>query len=191
MRVRRGGRSRWRAAVLAVLVGGLLPQLGGPASASCAEDSGPAGSAIVFVGVAEAERRGYTRFAVAEVRKGPDLAPEVWVLSGQEQPPWPLSLFSAVSSSNDADFVAGERYVVGTSSTFAIGACAITKVDDDVRRPPDGRDPVGDGATGADPPMGPVGQTLAVVGVLGVAIGVIVLLRRRWMGGPRETGSGR
>ena len=126
----------------------------GPAAASCAADSGPEGSDVIFVGTVENERRGYTRFAVDEVWAGPDLAPEVWVLTGQEQPPWPLSLFSAVSSSVDADLLEGEPYVIGASRSFSTSACSIGDVET-ARAPADVRQPVEDGDPGADPPIGP------------------------------------
>jgi len=63
------------------LLGVVLPFLAlilgapAPAVASCAQDSGPGGSDIVFVGTAQEERRGFTRLAVDEVWLGPDLAP--------------------------------------------------------------------------------------------------------------------
>lgn len=156
-------------------VGVLLPAA--PAAASCSEDSGPDGSAVVFVGTAEAERRGYTRFAVEEVWAGPDLAPEIWVRSGQDQPTWPLSYLSAVGSSVDAEFVARDRYVVGASRSFATSACSVSW-DEVGPSPADARTPVDDGETGADPPIGPWGQTLVVAGVLGLVLGLLVALRR-------------
>ncbi|WP_167006494.1 hypothetical protein [Mumia sp. ZJ430] len=61
-----------------------------PAHAICAVNA-PTRAPVVFVGVAAETERGFTRLAVEEVWKGPDLAPEVWVLSGQEAPPWPFS----------------------------------------------------------------------------------------------------
>ena len=164
-----------RVAAAAVLASLLLPPH--PAAASCAEGAGPRGQPVVFVGAAEGERRGYTRFAVQEVWAGPDLAPEVWVQSGQEQPPWPLSLLSAVSSSADAEFVEGERYVVGASRSFDTGACSVAEATDDQRA--GARTPVADGAVGADPPTGPVGQALWAVRSAGVVAGGVSWLRRR------------
>jgi len=133
---------------------------------------------VVFVGTAGSERRGYTRFAVEKVWAGPDLAPEVWVLSGQEQPAWPLSLFSAVGSSEDADFVSGERYIVGASRSFATNACSVAEVNGSARHASP-REPVGDGASGADPPIGPVGEAFWVAGVLVLAATGAGVLRRR------------
>lgn len=145
----------------------------GPAYASCAADSGPEGSPVVFVGTAQEERRGFTRFEVEEVWAGPDLADEVWVLSGQEQPPFPLNMFSAVASSNDAEFLDGERYVVGASADFRTGACSVSEAtaDLDSLRPDDARDPVDGGSTGADPPLGPW-----AIGAMGVGAGALVAL---------------
>lgn len=51
------------------------------------------------------------------------LAADVWVRSGQEQPLWPLSLLSGVSSSTDADFTVGGQYVVGATDTFVTNLC--------------------------------------------------------------------
>lgn len=153
--------------------------LAGPAAAaSCAEDSGPTGSAVIFVGRMEEERRGFARFTVEEVRAGPDLAPEVWVLAGQEQAPWPGSLLAGVSSSGDADFEVGEQYVVGASDSFSTGVCSIAEGDG--RPDPDARAPVAGATTGANPPIGPVVQGLAVAGLgLSVAALTVVLHRAR------------
>lgn len=148
-----------------------------PAAASCAADSGPDGAPVVFVGIAEQERRGYTRFTVEEVWDGPDLASEVWVLSGEEQATWPLSLFVAVSSSVDADFAPGERYVVGATRAFVTNACRASSIDVDASQP-GARQPVEDGSVGADPPLGPLGQIMWVAGILGLAVASIGLLRR-------------
>lgn len=85
--------------LVTVLVALPVLALAPPAHASCAEGSGPEGAPVVFVGTAEVNRRGYTRLAVVEVWHGPDLAPNVWVLSGQEQPSLPLNLVQVVASS--------------------------------------------------------------------------------------------
>jgi len=155
-----------------------------PATASCAEESGPAGSPVIFVGTAEVERRGYTQFEVDEVWAGPDLAPQVWVLSGQQQPPWPLSLFSAVGSSIDAEFVDGEQYVVGASRSFSTSACSVSEAVD-TKAPGGVREPTEDGATGADPPIGPVEQVVWVAGTVAALAAVTRLLRRRRTGARR------
>lgn len=170
-----------RALVLALVATWLVGAVA-PASASCAADAGPPGSQIIFVGTVEDQRGGYTRFSVAEVWVGPDLASEVWVLSGQEQPPFPLNLFSAVSSSVDADFVEGERYLVGASDDFSTNACTIQEMSTVTAdlAPPDGvRQPTADGAEGADPPLSPVVQGLSVGAVVVLLVGSVVLWRRR------------
>ncbi len=153
----------------------LLPQ---SASASCAEEPSPEGSPIVFAGTAISERRGYTRFAVEAVHAGPDLAPEVWVRSGQDQPQWPLSLLGGVSSSADAGFTEGEQYVVGAGRSFDTSSC--TSAEDDGRyQTATARKPVVSGATGADPPIGPLGQSLWVAGVLAIPLTLVVAFRHR------------
>lgn len=133
---------------------------------------------MIFLGTAREERRGYTRFAVEEVWAGPDLAPEVWLLSGQEQPRWPLNLFLAVSSSADADFVDGEKYVVGASRSFSTSVCSTTEAGT-IEPPADVRAPVDDGSAGADPPIGPLGQGAWLAGVVAAAAALVHLLRRR------------
>ena len=155
-----------------------------PAAASCASGSGPSGSPVIFVGTPEVQRRGFTRFAVTSVWAGPDLAPSVWVLSGQRQPPWPLDLFLGVSGSNDADFVEGTRYVVGASSGFQTGACRVAEVPagraEPADRPVGARPPTPDGAEGADPPMGPLGEALWVAApFVGAGLAVALVRRRR------------
>ena len=169
-----------RTTLLAIVAAASLLLGGAPAAASCADDSGPDGADVVFVGTMEEERRGFSRFTVDEVRAGPDLAPEVWVRSGQEQPPWPLSLLSAVGSSTDADFVTGQQYVVGASRSFDTSVCRIEEFDGSAA--PDARAPVADGDPGADPPLGPWGQGVVVAAVLALVAGVVVLLRRRRRG---------
>ena len=151
-----------------------------PAYASCADDSGPAGSPVVFVGTPVEDRGGHTKFEVTEVWEGPDLAPEVWLLTGQEQPPWPLSLLQSVGSSNDATLVSGDSYVIGATEAFTTNDCTIGSPDGAASlRPEDPREPVDSGTDGVDPPPGPVAKTLSVAGVLGALAAVVVALRRR------------
>lgn len=155
-----------------------------PAYASCAEDSGPAGSPVIFVGSVEDQRRGFTQFSVGEVLTGPDLAPHVWVQSGQEQPPWPASLLLGVGSSGDAELLPGQRYVVGASADFHTNACSVSEFSSSSDsaavgdRPAPARAPVPSGSAGADPPLGPVGQGLWIAGFLAVLGSATALLRR-------------
>ncbi|MGI8574594.1 MAG: hypothetical protein ACR2MA_04460 [Egibacteraceae bacterium] len=71
-----------------------LAMSAGPASASCAGpiedflDDRP----IVFTGTVIDERVGYGLVEVEQIWQGPDLAPQVWVQGGQDQPPWPARL---------------------------------------------------------------------------------------------------
>lgn len=171
-----------RGALAVAFAGCLISVPLAPASASCAAASGPEGSPIIFVGTAEDERGGYTRFTVSEVWEGPDLAAEVWVLSGQQQPSFPFNLISTVASSVDADFTDGERYLVGADGEFETNACRVQEMSTVPadQAPPNGvREPTGDGATGADPPLGPVEQGLLVSAVLALMISSAVLWRRR------------
>lgn len=154
----------------------LMPLGASPAAASCAENAGPRGSDIVFTGTPTEVRRGFTHFTVQQVWSGPQLAPEIWVQSGQEQPTWPLSLFSGVASSTDMDFAEHTAYVVGTSSDFRTSACSAVAVVDAAGLTGTPRIPASDGLEGADPPIGPVGQSLWIAGVLAAlgAIGSVV-----------------
>jgi hypothetical protein len=154
-----------------------------PSRASCGSDNGPQGSSIIFAGSAQEDRRGYTRFSVTEVWTGPDLAPEVWVRSGQEQPPWPFGLLQGVSSSGDVQFPVGAPYIVGATHDFRTDACSVEPAgpaSDDLR-PQQVRSPVADGRTGIDPPVG-AGEAALRFGTLAVVAGLAVMLygkRRR------------
>jgi hypothetical protein len=148
------------------------------AAASCAEVD-PTGSPVVFVGTAQETSNGHTRFAVGEVWSGPDLAPEVWVRTGQEQPGWPEGLYLAVSSSNDADAEDGERYLVGATEDLTTSACSMTSVSDSTARPAAVREPVEDGLRGAEPPRTAWETTAWGAGVVALGGGLVVLVRRR------------
>lgn len=166
------------AATLALLIGLVVsPAFSPSAHASCAEDSGALGSDIVFTGTMMEERRGFARFEVTNVWVGPDLAPEVWVLSGQEQARWPFFFLVGVSSSNDATLEIGEEYVIGASADFYTDDCSIGAGVDE--RPTDVRAPSADGLTGADPPLP---GWLGIVGLLAfpaALIAIVGYVRRR------------
>lgn len=167
---------------LAIVVGGVLFLVGAPAAtASCGPDGGPEGSDIIFVGTAEENRRGYTRFGVSEVLAGPTLAPEVWVLSGTKQRPWPFSIFGGVSSSVDADFVVGEHYVVGSGLGFVTNACSSEALTGEGQlrqlRTPTAGPPQSGGLEGADPPMDAVATSLAIAAGLAALLALGLTLR--------------
>lgn len=137
----------------------------------------------LFVGKVEEAREGFTRFQVEEVWRGPDLASEIWVQSGQEQPPWPISLFEGGASSVDANFVEGRRYVVGTYGDFVTNSCLVQAMGDEAiladRKPADIREPIAQGSQGADQP---VDRRLLTGGALAVLVGGLAWLlcfRRR------------
>ena len=171
-----------RVCVVATLAVPVLA-MAAPAQASCAEDSGPAGSPVVFVGTAEESRRGYTKLAVDEVWHGPDLAPQVWVLAGQKQLPFPLGLVEGVGSSIDADLVEGHRYVIGAGRTFTTSVCSIREVTGPTARtsgrPAHPRAPDAEGLDGADPPAGPWTIGLGAAAVLLAGAGLVSWVRRR------------
>ena len=171
-----------RLVVLSVLAFVLLVAGGPPGAASCAAGSGPAGSNVIFVGTAEENRRGYTRLTVSEALAGPRLAPEVWVRSGQDQPPWPLHLFLGVSGSTDAELVEGRQYVVGASRQFDTSVCSVVELAAAKAVEPlrtRAEPPTPSGSEGADPPMGSVSAGLVVTGLIaGVAVAGTALRRR-------------
>jgi len=169
---------------LAILVAGAPFLLGPPAAtASCGPDGGPEGSDIIFVGTAEENRRGYTRFEVSEVLAGPALAPEVWVLSGTKQRPWPFSLFGGAASSVDADFVVGEKYVVGTGRGFATSACTSEAFLGEEQlqslRTSTAGPPQAAGLDGADPPIDAMTTSLAIAAGLAAFLALGLTLRWR------------
>ena len=112
-------------------------------------------------------RCGYTRLAVEQVYAGPDLAPAVWVRSGQRQP---LLSVVRVASSLDADLMDGQRYVIGATRKFDTSACSVADLGADDQRPDVAsgppRAPRADGLTGADPPL----SVAAATGLAGAAV---------------------
>ncbi len=141
-----------RYAALALLVGLLTgPGLATSSAASCAADSGPSDPDVIFIGTMLEERRGYSRLRVKEVWAGPELAEEVWVMSGQEQAAWPLYFVVTVSGSLDAELEVGQEHIIITSENFDIGGCQGDEITM-MREPSDRRSPTADGLTGADPP---------------------------------------
>lgn len=150
-----------------------------PAAASCAaSEFPPGGSAVIFSGTASENADGYTRFDVESVWAGPDLASEVWVLGGQEQPSGLRGLGVQVSSSVDAEFVLGQEYVVGADADFRTTSCRVMEAAG-VPVPDDARSPVADGSGGADRPLPTLAQALIATGALGGVVLVVVLLVRR------------
>jgi hypothetical protein len=156
----------------------------GAATTSC-DAAVPTGT-VVFVGTVDGQRRGYTRFEVTEVWAGPDLAPEVWVRTGEEEPPWPLSVLAG-DVYESVDLAEGEPYVVGASRSFASSECRFREAGN-AEPPADVRDPVADGDPGADPPLGPLGQALWTVGVGALVVGLVLWRRRRRAASINERG---
>ena len=150
---RRTGVTRRGLAALVLLLGIVLG-VAGPAAASCA---GPASATLVqadrvFLGTVVEQRPGFDRFAVEEVWRGPDLAPQIWVQTGQRQPLWPWQ--GRAMGSNDAELSDGVRYVVGLYGGFSTNTCAVqaaSAVDLTALRPADAREPLASGAIGAEP----------------------------------------
>ncbi len=118
------------------------------AAASCAADSyGADDLPVAFLGTALQERNGFTRMSVEEVWRGPDLAPEVWVRTGQQQ----LEPDLMTTSSADAHLERGTQYVVGAEDAdLWADACSVS-LPEEATRPATVREPVTGGATGATP----------------------------------------
>lgn len=154
-------------ALVAILTGVMLlwPTA---AAASCAGPSRQlvAQSPIAFVGTVTAVDGGYARLDVDTVARGPDLAPSVWVQTGQQP-----SLFNV-----------GSRYAVGGYDDFRTNECLVYETNTTTVAgvaPGQHRQPGANGLTGADvATSGPPG--LLVAGVIVGAVTALVLgVRRR------------
>lgn len=180
------------AAVCLCLGIGFTVEHSAAAVASCAGEfvDVAADADSLFVGTVEETGDGFTRFQVEEVWRGPDLAPETWVQTGQEQPPWPLSLFESAASSTDADLAVGRRYVVGTYGDFVTNSCLVAEMGNAAEfgdlKPANVREPVAQAPQGADPPVD--GRLLmgGVVVVVVSGLAWLVWLRKRRGESPRR-----
>ncbi len=129
----------------------------------------------VFLGTVTEERRGYTQFMVQQVWRGPDLAPQVWLLSGTPQAPWPLSLALITASSTDADLVVGRRYVVATEGgdPFHTNACIVQEASPRLiaaLAPENPREPVSSGAAGVRAPLSSLLLNAGLVVIVGLCV---------------------
>jgi hypothetical protein len=152
-------------------------------TASLLLDQAAEGERSVFVGtVVEGGDTHLARLAVDEVWSGPDLAPEVAVRTGPEQPPWPISLVQQKVTSVDADLLLGEQYLVATYGDFATDVCSSLVADAEVLgdAPPDARAPAPDGLPGHRP--GPFDTALGAT-VLAALLGMAALV---WWGRRRD-----
>lgn len=155
-----------------------------PAGAACGAGASPYDAATVFVGKVLENRRGYTRFEVMAVAKGPDLAKEVWVLTGTPQGLAQVVLGGDASGTDDARLDEQQTYLVGTDAGFVADACS-TQADPSGKvvsaTPP--RGPVASGSTGLEPPLSAGSVYLTGAGVLGVLVAlVMVVVRDRRLG---------
>lgn len=167
--------------LLVTLVLPALAMSARPAVASCA---GPIEDLledlpVVFIGTVIEERVGYGRMEVEQVWQGPDLAPQVWVQGGQDQPPWPARFLIGVAGSGDIDFSLGDRYLVASDSSFRTNDCIAQPMTEErlaQLAPSEIREPAPDGLRGADPPLTNLAASLRLAAlVVGSA-----LLVRRW-----------
>ena len=135
------------------------------------------GERSVFVGTV-VHGGDVARLAVDEVWSGPDLAPEVAVRTGPDQPPWPASRVLRRASSVDADLLLGWQYLVATHGDFATTLCSSMVADAEVLAdaPLDARAPTIDGLRGYRP--GPFDTALGAT-VLAALIGTASLI---WWG---------
>lgn len=173
---------------LVALLAGLLTVIAAmPAHASCAAEpeDAIADRATVFLATAVEQTDRYARVEVAEVWRGPDLAPTVWLqTSSAELAPWPLRLVLRASTSVDAQLVPGTRYLIATQDGgFRTSTCLVTEASEDlVRRlaPETTRPPIASGATGAEPGVldGTSGVAVAIALIAALPAGVWMTYRR-------------
>lgn len=167
-----------------LLVGSLLFAVtaAGTATASCGGEVSEFVRRMprVFVGTVAQQSASHAQFDVAQVWRGPDLAPRIVVQTGQSQLPWPLSLFTGVSSSSDATLEPGQTYVVALEEdTLRTNACLVGEATPQLLAlaPDDVRDPVRGGLSGTggvDPTVMLGGAALVVV-----ALTALFAARRR------------
>ena len=157
----------------ALLVSAAVAVQPGTALASCAVRpvDGALSQPVQLVGRVVDRERGVTRFRVEEVWAGPDLAPTVWIETGQRA--------RGSDSSSDLHPEAGQRYLVGASDRLGTNLCTAALITDDSElaalRPSAVRTAADDGLAGEGPRPPVLLPGLAVV--LG---GLMVLgLRRR------------
>lgn len=161
-----------------------------PARASCAPppplEESIADATSVFAGrVVDLRSRGtVAAVRVDEVWKGPDVAPVVGVRGGQEQPGGLAGLFTAVSSSNDYEFVAGRGYLFVLDGSFRVGQCGGVMplaAGQSALRPTLVRGPADEGLQGVPLPEADVWKPVLLGGLLLVMLLVVgfVVLRRR------------
>ena len=155
----------------------------GPAAASCAADSGPAGAdgdlhrhggggASGLHPVRGGRGLGGTRpgaGGLGPVRAAPAAVAAVRAVGGRQLGWTPSSSL-------------GCRYAVGATSDFATGACSVAEASSVPNlRPADVRTPVAGGSHGSDAPAGPWLTGLGFVALVGIPVGVgaALLARRR------------
>jgi len=162
----------------ALLVAASLAVGTAPAHASCA---GPQSQAVLsqpvqFVGRVVEPERGVTLFRVEEVWTGPDLAPDVWVETGERA--------RGAGSSVDLHPETGDRYLVGADAGLGTSVCTALRVTGEAQlaalRPSTVRPSVADGLEGQGPRRLllsglALGGTVVLCGALALALG----LRRR------------
>lgn len=180
-------RNRRRATLLLLVALLAVLPVAEQARASCA---GPIKGAVkrapwVFVGTATQQDVSTARLDVEQVWRGPDLAPTVFVQTGQTQPPWPLSLFIRSGSSGDATLEPGTTYVVAVEEhehRLLTNNCVVTEATRPLLTlaPDDARAPVEGAVSGLRPGPSAVGLVAAGTAlVLALVIGLLIARRRR------------
>ena len=154
------------------------------ARASCGGPFRPTRAAWVFVGTAVRQTASHALIDVEQVWRGRDLAPEILVKTGQDQPPWPLSMFGGLHGSGDIALEPGRRYVVGLEEgpVLRTNNCVVVEATPELlaKAPDDARGPVPGAVSGMSPArwIAPAlwgGVALALIG----ALTVVVRRRRR------------
>ena len=175
----RGARS---AAAMVLAVSMLITAPADVARASCGGPFRPKRAPWVFVGTAVRQTASHAVINVEQVWRGRDLAPEILLKTGQDQPPWPLSMFGGLHGSGDIALKPGRRYVVGLEEgpVLRTNSCVVVEATPKLlaKAPPDAREPVPGALSGMSP-----ARWIAPALWGGVALGLIaamaIVVRRR------------
>lgn len=138
-----------------------------------------------FVGTVTQQDISTARIDVEQVWYGADLAPTVVVKTGQDQLPWPLSVFLRSGSSADVALEPGTTYVIameGGTQELRTNSCLVAEATKPLLAlaPDDARAPVPGAISGMPAGIFSTGVAVAGVGVLvALALAVIVARRRR------------
>lgn len=139
----------------------------------------------VFVGTVTQQGISTARIDVEQVWRGPDLAPMIVVKTGQDQLPWPLSVFLRSGSSADVALEPGTTYVVALQDDdpqqLRTNSCLVAPATRPLLAlaPGDARDPVPGAMSGMVAGIFTPGVALGAGVVITALVLTAVVLRRR------------